>query len=264
MKILLISGDHKRHKNFASVIDSKFELVSWIVEKREDSLPKIYRFKNKIDRTNFNYHFKKRDEYEKKYFKYDEKKINRKKLKITKIKKNIKKIKSILKKYKPKILITFGSSIIPYELLKNLPKYSINLHSGLAPYYKGSACNFWPIYFLQPNFVGMTFHYLSNKLDSGKIIHHSIPKLKLNENIHSLACRAQIKAFKDFVKIVDAIKKNNLSGKSLDINGKLFQKKDFKPEHLRIVYNTFKDSIINLFLKKKILTNKPIIVNCND
>ena len=33
------------------------------------------------------------------------------------------------------------------------------------------------------------------------------------------------KSFKDFVKIVDKIKKNNLSGKSLDINGKLFQKK---------------------------------------
>ena len=100
-------------KNF-NVIDSKFELVSWIVEKREDSLPKIYRFKNKIDKTNFNYHFKKRDEYEKKYFKYNEKKINQKKVKITKIKKNIKKIKSILKKYKPKILITFGSCTTLY------------------------------------------------------------------------------------------------------------------------------------------------------
>ena len=30
-----------------------------------------------------------------------------------------------------------------------------------------------------------------------------------------------------------------------------------------MIYNTFKDSIINLFLKK-ILTNKPIIVNYND
>ena len=52
MKILLISGDHIRHKNFASVIDSKFELVSWIVEGREDSIPKIYGFKNKIDKLN--------------------------------------------------------------------------------------------------------------------------------------------------------------------------------------------------------------------
>lgn len=264
MKILLISGDHIRHKNFASIIDSKFDLVSWIVEKREDSLPTTYKFQNKIDKTNFYNHFKKRDEYEKKYFKYNEINLDHKKVKITKIKENIKKIKSIIKRYRPKILITFGSSVIPTELLKNLPKYSFNLHSGLAPYYKGSACNFWPIYFLQPNFVGMTFHYLSNKLDSGKIIHHSIPKLKFDENIHSLACRAQIKAFKDFEKIVDKIKKNNLKGKSLDINGKLFLKKDFKPEHLRIVYNTFKDSIINLFLKKKFLISKPLTVNCND
>ena len=145
MKILLISGDHKRHKNFASVIDSKFELVSWIVEKRENSLPKIYRFKNKIDKTNLIITLKK--EMNMKYFKYNEKKLIKKKLKLQKSKKNIKKIKSILKKYKPKILITFGSSIIPNELLKNLPKYSINLHSGLAPYYKGSACNLAYIFF---------------------------------------------------------------------------------------------------------------------
>ena len=87
MKILLISGDHKRHKNFASVIDSKFELVSWIVEKREDSLPKIYRFKNKIDKTNFNYHFKKRDEYEKNILNIMKKKLIKKKLKLQKSKK---------------------------------------------------------------------------------------------------------------------------------------------------------------------------------
>ena len=76
------------------------------------------------------------------------KKINQKKVKITKIKKKYKENQIyIKKKYKPKILITFGSSIIPNELLKNLPKYSINLHSGLAPYYKGSACNLAYIFF---------------------------------------------------------------------------------------------------------------------
>ena len=114
MKILLISGDHKRHKNFASVIDSKFELVSWIVEKREDSLPKIYRFKNKIDKTNFNYHFKRMNM--KKYFKYNEKKLI-KKVKLQnqkKYKENQIYIKNINQNFN-----YFWILIIPNELLKN-------------------------------------------------------------------------------------------------------------------------------------------------
>ena len=103
-----------------------------------------------------------------------------------------------------------------------MPKYSINLHSGLAPYYKGAACNFWPFYFLEPNWAGMTFHLISKKLDSGNVIHHTIPKLDINDNIHDVSCKAQLKSFRDSIKIIKMIKNKNIREHKINQSGKLF------------------------------------------
>ena len=138
-----------------------------------------------------------------------------------------------------------------------MPRYSINLHSGLAPYYKGTACNFWPFYFLEPNWAGMTFHLLSNKLDSGKILHHTIPRLNLKDNIHDVSCKAQLKSFKDSLKIIKKIKEKNIKEHKVNLSGKLFLKKDFKPEHLRIIYNLYNDNIVKMYLQKKLGKTKP-------
>ena len=73
MKILLVIGDHLRHKKFAEVINNKFKLSGLIIEKREDVNPPSNFIKNKTDKKNFVNHFKKRDNLEKKYFKLKKK-----------------------------------------------------------------------------------------------------------------------------------------------------------------------------------------------
>ena len=50
----------------------------------------------------------------------------------------------------------------------------------------------------------------------------------------------------------------------LNSNGKLFLKKDFRPEHLRIVYNLFKDDIVKHYLQNKLYKSKPKIVSIYD
>ena len=145
-----------------------------------------------------------------------------------------------------------------------MPKYSINLHSGLAPYYKGAACNFWPFYFLEPNWAGMTFHLLSKKLDSGNILHHTTPKLYIKDNIHDVSCKVQLKSFKESLQIINMIKNKNIKEHKLNLNGKLFLKKDFKPEHLRVVYNLYNDDLVKYYLQNKIHKTKPKLVSIND
>ena len=144
-----------------------------------------------------------------------------------------------------------------------MPKYSINLHSGLAPYYKGAACNFWPFYFLEPNWAGMTFHLISKKLDSGSVIHHTIPKLNIKDNIHDVSCKAQLKSFKDSLKIIKMIKNKKIKEHKIESVGKLL-KKDFKPEHLRIIYNLYNDNIVKMYLKNKLIKTKPKTVSIYD
>jgi hypothetical protein len=47
---------------------------------------------------------------------------------------------------------------------------AINLHAGIAPEYRGTACNFWAEYDHRPDLVGTTLHYLSKGLDTGPIL----------------------------------------------------------------------------------------------
>ena len=264
MNILLITGNHLRHRKFLEIMSKKFKISTVIMEKRENIIPDPKFIKNKKDKKNFIKHFRNRDICEKKYFKLNSKEVFSEIVLIDNIQKNQIVIKKTIKKIKPKIIFTFGVSLIPSSLLQYMPKYSINLHSGLAPYYKGAACNFWPFYFLEPNWAGMTFHLISKKLDSGNVIHHSIPKLDIEDNIHDVSCKAQLKAFKDSLKIVEKIKNKKIKEHNINQTGKLFLKKDFKPEHLRIIYNLYNDNMVKMFLTKKIRKTVPKVVSIYD
>ena len=71
--------------------------------------------------------------------------------------------------------VIYGTNIIK-ESVFNLPKRgSINLHQGLAPYYRGGPPVFWEIYNGETE-VGLTVHYVAAKVDCGDIIlQESVP-----------------------------------------------------------------------------------------
>lgn len=47
---------------------------------------------------------------------------------------------------------------------------AINLHVGMAPYYRGSACNFWAAYDKNHHLVGAQVQRLSRGVDNGEIL----------------------------------------------------------------------------------------------
>jgi hypothetical protein len=74
------------------------------------------------------------------------------------------------------LIIVFGSSFIRAPLIDKLIEVrAVNLHIGISPYYRGSACNFWALYDGHPEFVGATVHMLGVGLDSGAILFHALP-----------------------------------------------------------------------------------------
>ncbi len=74
------------------------------------------------------------------------------------------------------IFLVFGASWIKGWLAEELvSKRAVNIHTGLAPYYRGSSCNFWALYDKNPGYVGATVHLLSSGLDSGPILFHTRP-----------------------------------------------------------------------------------------
>ncbi len=75
------------------------------------------------------------------------------------------------------LYVVFGSSYIRGALADFLVENRcINIHMGLSPYYRGSACNFWAMYDRRPELVGSTIHLLSKGLDSGPILFHALPE----------------------------------------------------------------------------------------
>ena len=45
---------------------------------------------------------------------------------------------------------------------------------GISPYYRGSNCNFWAILDKNYHLVGSTIHRLTDKIDAGPILYHSL------------------------------------------------------------------------------------------
>ncbi|MDQ4120856.1 MAG: hypothetical protein M3209_05375 [Acidobacteriota bacterium] len=65
--------------------------------------------------------------------------------------------------------VIYGTNIIK-ESVFSLPRLgSINLHQGLAPFYRGSAPVFWELYNDESE-VGITVHKVAAKVDAGDIV----------------------------------------------------------------------------------------------
>ena len=80
------------------------------------------------------------------------------------------------------IYVVFGASWIKGDLIDFLiSKKAINIHMGISPYYRGTACNFWAAYDNNPEYIGATIHYLSKGLDSGPMVFHALPEAKIED-----------------------------------------------------------------------------------
>jgi len=78
--------------------------------------------------------------------------------------------------------VVFGSSWIRGWLAEELiARGALNLHMGMSPFYRGSACNFWALWDECPELVGATIHYLARGLDDGDIVRHVVPVPDVND-----------------------------------------------------------------------------------
>jgi methionyl-tRNA formyltransferase len=75
----------------------------------------------------------------------------------------------LMKSCEPELGIVYGTNIIKESVFKIPRLGSINLHQGLAPYYRGGPPIFWELYNGEPE-IGLTVHFVESKVDSGDIV----------------------------------------------------------------------------------------------
>ena len=155
----------------------------------------------------------------------------------------------------------FGPDLIKEPFYSQLPKDSINLHLGLSPRYRGAAGLFWPFYFLEPNLAGSTFHHIVSEPDAGEVIHQSLPILDEEDSIHDVGCKTVVTSTQDMCKLLEIRQKKGCWKKYKQKGtGKNFLESDFKPEHLRLIYDLFNDEIVKEYLQGKIISKKMNII----
>lgn len=260
-KILLIIGNHKRHLYFASTINRQFKLSGLVLVEREASLPEPPTGLSQIDFSNFQKHFKDRADAESKYFKNLEA-INAPTIKVAFDKLNTNTCAEFIKNVNPDFVFVFGAGLIKSPLIEILPKETINMHLGLSPRYRGDATLFWPFYFLEPNYAGSTIHYLVDQPDAGDIIHQVVPVLERGDKIHDVACKVVIdssQAIVDLIKLY--LEKGGWQRYPQKHGGKNFLNSDWHYTHLRLVYNTFDNKIVDYFLDGTLRNRNPKIIN---
>jgi len=257
-RIAWIGGNHTRHLYYVNNLVKKFNVVGGIVQEREDMKPIPPEGLDPIDDANWTRHFIERENAENRYF--DKQKLpNIKLLKVDKDTLNDSDSADFMKSLKPDIVLIFGIGMIREPLINALPKETINLHLGISPRYRGAATLFWPFYFLEPNWAGVTFHYIVHSPDAGSIIHQTKPELYLSDGIHDVACRAVIKAAQDVSRLLKIHQENGCWEKFTQKPeaGKNFLESDFKPQYLRMIYNEYDNRIVNAYLNGDIKSKEP-------
>lgn len=86
----------------------------------------------------------------------------------------------------PDIILVFGTPLVADSIINMAKIGAINLHWGLSPYYRGGRTTIWPIYNDEPEYIGVTIHHLSSKIDGGAIITQGRPILSEDESLYSL------------------------------------------------------------------------------
>lgn len=265
-RAIVFSGSHSRHLYVLSRIVDLFDDVLIILMEREDLIPSPDDNLDPLDRSNFIRHFRDRKEVEiRQYGELAPNMIYGSKsyISVSPDQLNSLDTAKLVSNFDADYCFIFGTNLILDPVLSVLPEKAINLHLGLSPWYRGSATLFWPFYFLEPQFAGYTFHYVSAKPDAGQILHQGCPKLVAGDGIHDVGARCVIAAAESFKSLcAEFILRGNLQGVEQTTSGRVWRGIDFHASHLRLIYNQYNNDIVDHYLEGKLSQRMPKLYSC--
>ena len=249
MKVLLLCGSHPRHSAIANALADAGVLAGLVVENRLAHVPQAPSDIADELKALFDLHFEKRAKAESKFFGQGSMPTGVDRLDIEREQLNTHVVHAFIKKTAPDLLLSYGVHMLSEETLGHAPGETWNIHGGLSPWYRGVITHFWPSYMLEPQMTGMTVHNLTQKLDGGDIVHQNSAPLVKGDGVHDLACRAVKGLADELPQLVNMLQSGETVTKNKQkTSGKLWVSKDWRPEHLRVIYGCFDDRIVDRVL----------------
>ena len=76
----------------------------------------------------------------------------------------------VLRKNDFDLVVFTGGGIIKSNILQLANDGVVNCHSGMLPYYRGMDCHKWAIINNEPDKVGVSCHFMTEKVDRGRLL----------------------------------------------------------------------------------------------
>lgn len=252
-KVLFFTGSNPRHGYIAQQLWEQGGLVAVIQEQRLDFTPIPPTDLSEHMLALWQHHFDQRQVQENRFFSNSWKELQAQAgsqleiLKISTEETNSPQVLSFLQHYQPDIVLSYGCHFITANTQQSVPQSTFyNIHGGLSPYYRGVATHFWPSYFLEPQMTGMTLHNTESRLDGGDILLQTTYTPHPHDNLHAVACRVVKESAQQIAKYIAALKEQKLPlGQKQTTSGKLFLSSDWRPDHLRLIYDFYNDAIVD-------------------
>lgn len=264
----MITGNHPRHKHFATKLISTGKICSWVIEEREEFVPQVPANISGDLKDLFEHHFNERERVEMEVFGASVEAENEVSIPFFKVShQDLNSVNTIqfVNQTSPKLVTSYGCHKLNENFLKTVGGRFWNTHGGLSPDYRGVLTHFWPSYFLEPQMTGMTLHETTNFLDAGAIIYQTAAPMVRGDTLHRLAAR-NVEVFAreltEKIKLLDVTKLPQ--GITQVGYGKMFMGKDWRPEHLRIIYETHSDAIVDKVIDGVIDGREPKLISVLD
>lgn len=263
MRVVMLVSNEEKQRYVAREVGEVAELAGVIIE---DRYRPSYRFRNLLQASGFNpftlsrdlwrkfllqFYQRKDKEIIKRYFYENGRPIPWGEGVVIKKVQNINSRESLrwVRELKPELIIVFGTRIIKPPLMEIPPQGIINVHTGLSPYYRGGQCTFWALYNNEPEYIGVTIHFLDEGVDSGEIIYSARPRLEPEDNICSIECKLTKLGTRLLLQAIKDIERGKVRRIPQWMEGKLFLNSMFTLEKRLILEKKLRRGLIPRYLK---------------
>lgn len=259
--VCLITGDHPRHKFFANQLIESNRISCWIMEKREEFVPAPPAGIHDSLKRLFIHHFRERDRVENAVFGDSPICESVPALRVDIDTLNSEDTIRFVKNFDPDLVISYGCHKLHQTFIRHIPARFWNTHGGLSPEYRGVITHFWPSYFLEPQMTGMTLHEMTDFLDGGEVVFQTAAPMVRGDTLHRLAAR-NVETFT--MQLKSKLKHSDFSSLPPGIPqkgyGRVFTGKDWRPDHLKLIYEVYEDRIVDAVIEKEIIGRKPDLI----
>ena len=156
-----------------------------------------------------------------------------------------------MRQLQPDVVLVFGTSLLGQPLIDAFAGNVINIHLGLSPYYRGAGTNFWPLVNREPEYCGATIHFLDAGVDSGPILAHVRPDIRVDDGPHDIGNRTIVAAAEALTSVARAHVTLPLRGLSQEGGGRLYKRADFSADAVRRLYANFETGMIDEYLRDR-------------